>query len=141
MVSWDDCQQFLAKLNARSAAAQAGQFALPTEVQWEYACRAGSTTDTLRGGRDRAGEYAWYDQNSGNQTHPVGEKRPNGWGLYDMHGNVWEWCQDWYDGGYYAISPPIDPAGPNAGSSRVIRGGDWNGDARVAGRRSAAGTQ
>ena len=123
-VSWDDCQASLTKLNAKVR--PGGKFALPTEAQWEYACRAGSTTRYCFGDEEsRLGEYAWYGANSGSKTHPVGEKKPNAWGLHDMHGNVWEWCQDWYDGGYYANSPTDDPMGPATGSLRVYRGGCW----------------
>ena len=87
-VSWDDCQEFIEKLNANVAGGK-GRFALPTEAQWEYACRAGSTTKYCFGDDDsQLGEYAWYGGNSGKQTHPVGEKKPNAWGLYDMHGNA-----------------------------------------------------
>ena len=122
-LSWDDCQRFLEKLNAKIAM-QRGEFVLPTEAQWEYACRAGSTTRYCFGDEESAlGEYAWYGANSGNTTHPVGEKKPNAWGLYDMHGNVWEWCQDWYDSRYYANTPTDDPMGPRTGSNRVFRGG------------------
>ena len=124
-VSWDDCQQFLDKLNDKIGPAEASS-QLPSEAQWEYACRAGSTTRYCFGDDESGlGEYAWYDGNSGGKTHPVGEKKPNAWGLYDMHGNVWEWCQDWYDGGYYAKSPTDDPTGPATGSNRVNRGGCW----------------
>ena len=71
------------------------------------------------------GDYAWYKANSGDKTHPVGERKPNAWGLYDVHGNVWEWCRDWYDEGYYVVSPADDPLGPSNGSSYVVRGGGW----------------
>jgi formylglycine-generating enzyme required for sulfatase activity len=123
-VSWDNCQEFVEKLNGKVGG---GKFTLPSEAQWEYACRAGSTTRYCYGDEGSGlGEYAWYSANSGGKTHPVGEKRPNAWGLYDIHGNVWEWCRDWYDGGYYANSPTDDPTGPATGSIRVHRGGSWH---------------
>jgi formylglycine-generating enzyme required for sulfatase activity len=129
-VSWEECQPFLDKLNVKSGPA-AGKFQLPTEAQWEYACRAGSTTRYCCGDEESGlGEYAWYRTNSENCTHPVGEKKPNAWGLCDIHGNVWEWCQDWYDEGYYANSPADDPRGPETGSDRVVRGGPWRRPAR-----------
>jgi formylglycine-generating enzyme required for sulfatase activity len=127
-VSWQDCQRFLEKLNAKDGTGY-GRFALPTESQWEYACRAGSTARYCFGDDEsRLGEYAWYGDNSGNTVHPVGEKKPNAWGLYDMHGNIWEWCEDWYDGRYYTKAPMDDPPGPAIGSNHVFRGGCW-GDA------------
>jgi formylglycine-generating enzyme required for sulfatase activity len=107
-VGWDDCQQFLAKLNSKSST-QGGKFQLPSEAQWEYACRAGSTTKYYFG--DDANRLEDY-VHSGRGTYPVGEKKPNAWGLYDMCGNVFEWCQDWYHAGYYVKSPPDDPTGP-----------------------------
>jgi len=124
-VSWDQCQAFLTKLDAKTGG-QGGKFALPTEAQWEYACRAGSTTKYCCGDDEaRLGDHAWSKENAGEKTHPVGQKKPNAWGLYDMHGNVWEWCADWYDYGYYAKSPADDPSGPAGGSGRVRRGASW----------------
>jgi formylglycine-generating enzyme required for sulfatase activity len=123
-VSWDDCQEFLKKLNAK-ASPQVAQFLLPTEAQWEYACRAGTSTRWSFGNDEtKLDEYAWWFYNTLDlKTRPVGQKRPNAWGLYDMHGNVWEWCADW--GGDYSRSPAKDPTGPNSseGNCRVLRGG------------------
>jgi len=122
-ISWDECQRFLETLNAKFGD-RGTKYRLPTEAEWEYACRAGSTTRYYFGDDDSAlGEYAWYNANSGNTTHPVGEKKPNAWGLYDMHGNVWQWCHDWYGG--YADSRTDDPTESATGSLRVLRGGGW----------------
>jgi formylglycine-generating enzyme required for sulfatase activity len=122
-VSWDDCQEFLKKLSAK----EGKTYRLPTEAEWEYACRAGSTTRFNAGDDDNALDGAgWYGGNSENKTHPVGQKKPNAWGLYDMHGNVWEWCQDWCGEDYYKSSPTNDPAGPETSAGRVLRGGAWN---------------
>jgi sulfatase modifying factor 1 len=110
-------------------------YRLPTEAEWEYAARAGQ--NTTYSGSNELGEVAWYDDNSGDKTHPVAQKRANAWGLYDMTGNVWEWVWDWYDSSYYQSSSSTDPAGPNTGSLRVIRGGSWYREpagARVANR-------
>ena len=124
-VSWDDCQAFLKKLNALGK--ERGQFRLPTEAEWEYACRAGTKTRFCSGDDEGPlGEYAWYDANSGNTTHPVGAKKPNAWGLYDCHGNVWEWCGDWYDEYSHGRMPKADPTGPVTGAGRVLRGGSWD---------------
>ena len=122
MVNWNDIHEFLEKLNARN---DGYHYRLPTEAEWEYAARAG--TQDARYGYE-ADEVGWHDDNSGGETHPVGEKRRNGWGLYDMLGNVWEWCQDRYDDDYYGNSPVEDPAGPSSGSTRVLRGGCWLSD-------------
>jgi formylglycine-generating enzyme len=101
-------------------------YRLPTEAEWEYACRAGTDTDYSFGGDARKlGDYAWYADNAGNKTHPVGKKKPNAWGLFDMHGNVAEWCNDAYDKGYYQVSPEADPRGPADGKENVLRGGAW----------------
>lgn len=125
MVSWHDVQEFIKKLNAKK---DGYSYRLPTEAEWEYACRAGTTGD-YAGNLD---EMAWYDKNSSGKTHPVGQKKPNAWGLYDMHGNVWEWCSDCYDANYYKQSPSADPSGPSIvrsivriGWYRVFRGGSW----------------
>jgi formylglycine-generating enzyme required for sulfatase activity len=120
-VSWNEMQEFIRKLNAKEGDTK---YRLPTEAEWEYAARAGTTTAYSFGNDERQlGEYAWYSPNSGNKTHPVGQKKPNAWGLYDMHGNVWEWVQDWY--GPYTAGSAVDPAGPASGSFRVHRGGGW----------------
>jgi formylglycine-generating enzyme required for sulfatase activity len=102
---------------------------LPTEAQWEYACRAGFTGEYSFGDNAEMLErYAWYWENAERKTHPIGEKKPNKWGLYDMHGNVWEWCWDWYDEKYYTNSPSNNPPGPESGTARVLRGGSWDFD-------------
>jgi formylglycine-generating enzyme required for sulfatase activity len=120
-VSWDDAQDFLIKLNQME---KTDNYRLPTEAEWEYACRAGSTNKWCFGDDEvKLGEYAWYDKNSADETHPVGQKKPNAWGLYDMHGNVYEWCQDWY--GEYPAGPVTDPRGPSSREGRVLRGGSW----------------
>ena len=118
-VSWDDTQEFIRKLNGW-VSGRAYMYRLPTEAEWEYAARAG-TTGIRHGKLD---EIAWHRDNSGNGTQPVGQKRPNAWGLHDMLGNVWEWVGDWY--GEYPSGPVTDPGGPESGSGRVLRGGGWN---------------
>jgi len=119
-VSWNDAVEFCRRLSQREGVT----YRLPTEAEWEYACRAGTTTK-FYWGNNMNGDYAWYRDNSGGKTHKVGRKQPNGWGLYDMSGNVWEWCSDWYDEGYYGRSPAKDPVGPSSGMYRVVRGGCW----------------
>ncbi|PIZ16747.1 hypothetical protein COY52_06170 [Candidatus Desantisbacteria bacterium CG_4_10_14_0_8_um_filter_48_22] len=100
---------------------------LPTEAEWEKACRASSNTKYCCGEvESNLVEYAWNGYNSGNKTHPVGQKKPNSYGIYDMIGNAWEWCSDWYDADYYKSSPYKNPQGPDSGSLRVMRGGSWN---------------
>jgi formylglycine-generating enzyme required for sulfatase activity len=125
-VSWEAVQKFIDKLNTREGGTK---YRLPTEAEWEYAARAGSTTAYSFGDdSSQLGQYAWFAGNANNTTHPVGKLQPNAWGLYDMHGNVWEWVQDWY--GEYAAEPVPDPQGPASGSDRVLRGGSWINDAR-----------
>jgi formylglycine-generating enzyme required for sulfatase activity/predicted Ser/Thr protein kinase len=146
-VSWEDCEEFILRLNALN---DGYEYRFPTEAEWEYACRAGTDGD-FAGDLDAMG---WYGNNSGrtpihtfrewfncdqlwepfqnsvlrpneNRTHPVGQKHPNSFGLYDMHGNVWEWCSDWFDENYYSKDTSRDPKGPDSGQSRVLRGGAW----------------
>ena len=123
-VSWEDCQTFIQKLNQLTGK----RFRLPTEAEWEYAARGGNKSRGYRyAGSNTIGDVAWYEDNSGNQTHPVKAKQANELGLYDMSGNVWEWCQDWY--GDYSSSSQTNPKGPSSASLRVIRGGSWFYDA------------
>jgi len=134
-VSWEDAVEFCKKLSELPEEKKAGcVYRLPTEAEWEYACRAGSKAAYSFGANSKTlGDYAWFGENSGSQTHPVGEKKANAWGLYDMHGNVWEWCSDWY--GKYPKGSVSDPSGPSEGSDRVSRGGCWG--LRAASCRSA----
>ncbi len=124
-VSWNDAVKFCAWLSKT----EEKTYELPTEAEWEYACRAGTTTAFSFGDDPKArGDYAWFADNSGNHTHPVGDKKANPWGLYDTHGNVWQWCADWkrtYQEGYF-----IDPKGSDDGKSRALRGGSWRGETR-----------
>lgn len=137
-VSWNDVQEFIRRLNAKE---NVKIYRLPTEAEWEYAVRAGTTTAYSFG--DDASQlslYGWCRDNSERQTHPVGQLRPNPWGLYDMHGNVWEWVFDWY--GRYRADATTDPQGPDSGSHRMRRGGGWNNDGkfcRSANRYSVTG--
>jgi formylglycine-generating enzyme required for sulfatase activity len=121
-VSWEDVQEFIRRLNTKENGVT---YRLPTEAEWEYAARAGTTTAYSFGNdKSQLSQYAWYGDTSGNQTHPVGKLKPNAWGLYDMHGNVWEWVQDWY--GPYTAGAAVEPAGLSSGSRRVVRGGSWD---------------
>jgi formylglycine-generating enzyme required for sulfatase activity len=116
-VSWEDVQNFLRRMNVRD---DKHVYRLPTEAQWEYACRAGAADEP-----PARPEMAWFEVNAGGQTHAVGGKTPNAWGLYDMLGNAAEWVNDWFDREYYEESPATDPQGPETGSYRVYRGGCW----------------
>ena len=133
-VSWDDCQEFVRRLNASPAGGSGRLFRMPTEAEWEYAARAGSSTAYCFGDDPGLlGDHAWFGQDSGMKTHPVGLKKPNAWGLYDTHGNVWEWCADGY--GSYPSASETDPLRPDSGAGRVGRGGGWDdfaGDCRTA---------
>jgi formylglycine-generating enzyme required for sulfatase activity len=123
-VSWNDAQTFIGKLNAKGDR----QYRLPTEAEWEYAARSGGKEEKWAGTNDEAelGKYAWYDKNSEKRTHRVGLKKKNGLGIHDMSGNVWEWCQDWYNEAYYEDSPKDNPPGADIGEKRVLRGGSWD---------------
>jgi formylglycine-generating enzyme required for sulfatase activity len=125
-VSWDDATDFCRKLTERERAAgrlpDRYEYALPTEAQWEYACRAGTTGSYA--GSGNVGEMAWYGANSGRKSHVVGQKQSNAWGLYDMHGNVAEWCADWFSKGLPG-GRVRDPTGPSSGTTRVTRGGSY----------------
>ena len=133
-VSWNDTMEFCKRLNRSGKAPRGWIFTLPTEAQWEYAARGGHKSRGYKycSGSNNTDEVAWYIRNSGHKTHPVATKRANELGLYDMSGNVWEWCLDWY--GSYS-GDATDPTGPASGSGRVHRGGGCNDDASFAARR------
>lgn len=135
-VSWNDCQTFITKLIQLTGQ----QFRLPTEAEWEFAARGGNSSKGYKySGSDNIDAVAWYTSNSSSKTHEVATKAPNELGIYDMSGNVWEWCQDWYNSSYYSSSPTSNPTGPTMGSNRVRRGGSWYsivGGCRVAYRNS-----
>ena len=120
-VSWNDCQDFIVKLNSLTGS----NFRMPTEAEWEFAARGGNNRDYNKysGSNTIVDDVAWHSGNSNNETHDVAQKSPNGLGLYDMSGNVLEWCQDWYDN--YSSDSKMNPTGPSSGSGRVVRGGCW----------------
>ncbi len=145
-ISWNHAQSFIRRLNE---AAGDSLYRLPTEAEWEYAARAGTLTPWSFGNNEgRMGDYAWYSDNAWvsdqedegeKYAHPVGTKQPNPWGLYDMHGNMWEWCQDWYAEDYYRFSPGADPIGPGSGESRIFKGGDFSSSATLCGSARRGG--
>jgi formylglycine-generating enzyme len=122
-VSWNNAVAYAKWLSTKTGK----NYRLPTEAEWEYAARSGGKREKYVGtsSNSELNSYAWYDDNSDRKTHPVGQKKPNGLGLYDMAGNVWEWCQDWYGSKYYDDSPINNPKGPSSGSDRISRGGSW----------------
>lgn len=141
-VSWEDCQTFISKLNERTGKT----FRLPTEAEWEFAARGGNRSNGYTySGSNEVDDVAWYYSNCSNTTHDVAIKAPNELGIYDMSGNVYEWCQDWENSNYYSSSPENNPTGPSSGSFRVCRGGSWYGDdatvCRVAYRCSGPPTE
>jgi formylglycine-generating enzyme required for sulfatase activity len=126
-ISWRECQKWLPNVLEKVPTLQ---LALPTEAQWEYACRAGSQTAYCFGDDPKElPKYGWFGENAEGKTHPVKQLQPNGWGLYDMHGNVWEWCSNWY--GDYPNAPANNPQGPSEGQVKIYRGGSWGSDAEV----------
>ncbi len=137
--NWREATELCSRLSEIPEEQQAGRsYRLPTEAEWEYACRAGSITKWYFGDSEASlADYAWGQQNAGGKNHPVGEKKPNAWGLYDMYGNASQWCSDWYDRNYYQVSPAVDPQGPPTGTERVLRGSTFfegNDPSRSAGR-------
>jgi formylglycine-generating enzyme required for sulfatase activity len=126
-VSWHDAVKFCEKLSNLPEEKRRGRnYRLPTEAEWEYACRAGTKTDYYTGNGEEALKRAgWYHGNSDGHPHPAGKLEKNTFGLFDMHGNVWEWCSDWYAEDYSKDSDKKDPEGPKTGASRVLRGGSW----------------
>lgn len=122
-ISWNDAVAFTEWLSGRTGK----NYRLPTEAEWEYAARSGGKQEKWAGVNSESmlDQYAWYNRNSERESHPVKQKMPNGLGLYDMTGNVWEWCGDWYDKNYYKKSPRDNPEGPDKGIMRVLRGGSW----------------
>jgi formylglycine-generating enzyme required for sulfatase activity len=123
-VSWRNAVDFCTWLSRR----EGKTYRLPTEAEWEYGCRAGRVGTRYGFGNNEdgaLGSYGWYGGNASRRTHPVAQLNPNAWGLYDMHGNVWEWCQDYYAPTYYRTAPKQNPPGPDIGNDRVTRGGSW----------------
>ena len=132
-VQWQEAMEFSRRLTGMEQEAgrlpEGSVYTLPTEAQWEHACRAGTEGDWTCEKKDLL-RMAWYGENSGYQTHPVATRKPNTWGFYDMHGNVWEWCRDWYQDSYKGLGTK-DPSGPKTGTYHVLRGGSWGGHAEM----------